>query len=71
MPEWVKRDAIRKEEILSAVVKSGRPYEKIMNFLNAGSDGEKAEKNWKFTYIQMMYVADHNSCPEGRSQGRN
>ena len=32
-----KRDAIRKEEILSAVVKSGRSYEEIMNFLNAGS----------------------------------
>ena len=39
-----KRDAIRKEEILSAVVKSGRSYEEIMNFLNAGSDGEKTEK---------------------------
>lgn len=38
-----KRDAIRKEEILSAVVKSGRSYEEIMNFLNAGSDGEKTE----------------------------
>jgi hypothetical protein len=37
-------DAIRKEEILSAVVKSGRSYEEIMNFLNAGSDGEKTEK---------------------------
>lgn len=36
--------AIRKEEILSAVVKSGRSYEEIMNFLNAGSDGEKTEK---------------------------
>ena len=32
------------EEILSAVVKSGRSYEEIMNFLNAGSDGEKTEK---------------------------
>ena len=44
MPEWVKRDAIRKEEILSEFVKSGRSYEEIMNFLNAGSDGEKTEK---------------------------
>ena len=35
---------IRKEEILSAVVKSGRSYDEIMNFLNAGSDGEKTEK---------------------------
>ncbi|MGI8254399.1 hypothetical protein [Blautia difficilis] len=32
------------EQILSAVVKSGRSYEEIMNFLNAGSDGEKTEK---------------------------
>ena len=39
-----KRDAIRKEDILSAVVKSGRSYEEIMNFLNAGPDGEKTEK---------------------------
>ena len=37
-----KRDAIRKEDILSAVIKSGRSYEE--NFLNAGSDGEKKEK---------------------------
>ena len=29
-----KRDAIRKDEILSAIVKSGRSYEEIMNFLN-------------------------------------
>ena len=42
--KYDKRDAIRKEEILSAVVKSGRSYEEIMNFLNAGSDGEKTEK---------------------------
>lgn len=30
----VKRDAIRKDEILSAIVKSGRSYEEIMDFLN-------------------------------------
>ena len=29
-----KRDAIRKDEILSAIVKSGRSYEEIMDFLN-------------------------------------
>ena len=29
-----KRDTIRKDEILSAIVKSGRSYEEIMNFLN-------------------------------------
>ena len=34
-----KRDAIRKDEILSAIVKSGRSYEEIMNFLN-GIDKE-------------------------------
>ena len=39
-----KRDAIRKEEILSAVVKNEwQSYEEIMNFLNVGSDGEKKE----------------------------
>ena len=37
-------NSIRKEEILSAVVKNGRSYEEIMNFLNAESDGEKTEK---------------------------
>ena len=52
-----KRDAIRKEEILSAVVKSGRSYEEIMNFLNAGSDGEKTEKDWKFTLYLMLSEA--------------
>ena len=40
-----KRDAIRKEEILSAVVKNEwQSYEEIMNFLHVGSDGEKKEK---------------------------
>ena len=40
-----KRDAIRKEEILSAVVKNEwQSYEEIMNFLNVVSDGEKKEK---------------------------
>ena len=29
-----KRDAIRNDEILSAIVKSGRSYDEIMNFLN-------------------------------------
>ena len=39
-----KRDAIRKEEILSAVVKNEwQSYEEIMNFLNVGSDGEKKD----------------------------
>ena len=52
-----KRDAIRKEEILSAVVKSGRSYEEIMNFLNAGSDGEKTEKqNYFEAQIQGLSI---------------
>ena len=52
-----KRDAIRKEEILSAVVKSGRSYEEIMNFLNAGSDGEKTEKqNYFESQIQRHSI---------------
>ena len=50
-----KRDAIRKEEILSAVVKSGRSYEEIMSFLNAGSDGEKTEKQNYFELQIQRY----------------
>ena len=47
----------RKEEILSAVVKSGRSYEEIMNFLNAGSDGEKTEKqNYFEAQIQGLSI---------------
>lgn len=38
-----KRDAIRKDEILSAIVKSGRSYEEIMNFLNV----EETERETK------------------------
>lgn len=39
-----KRDAIRKDEILSAIVKSGRSYEEIMNFLNMEeTEGETKE----------------------------
>ena len=52
-----KRDAIRKEEILSAVVKSERSYEEIMNFLNARSDGEKTEKqNYFESQIQRHSI---------------
>lgn len=36
-----KRDAIRKEELIAAVGKSGRSYEEILAFLN--TDSEKAE----------------------------
>lgn len=39
-----KRDAIRKEEIMSAIVKSGRSYEEIMEFLNVTVDEEKTEE---------------------------
>ena len=39
-----KRDAIRKDEILSAIVKSGRSYEEIMNFLNVGEIEGKTEE---------------------------
>ena len=38
-----KRDTIRKDEILSAIVKSGRSYEEIMNFLNV----EETERETK------------------------
>ena len=36
-----KRDAIRKEELIAAVEKSGRSYEEILAFLN--TDSAKAE----------------------------
>lgn len=39
-----KRDAIRKDEILSAIVKSGRSYEEIMNFLNVEETEGKTEE---------------------------
>lgn len=39
-----KRDAIRKDEIMSAIVKSGRSYEEIMSFLNVGENREIKEK---------------------------
>ena len=53
-----KRDAIRKEEILSAVVKNEwQSYEEIMNFLNVGSDGEKKEKqNYFESQIQRHSI---------------
>ena len=38
-----KRDAIRKDEILSVIVKSGRSYEEIMDFLNV----EETERETK------------------------
>ena len=39
-----KRDAIRTDEILSAIVKSGRSYEEIMNFLNVEETERKTEE---------------------------
>ena len=39
-----KRDAIRKAQILSAIVKSGRSYEEIMKFLNVGEIEGKTEE---------------------------
>ena len=39
-----KRDAIRKEEIMSAIVKSGRSDEEIMEFLNVAVDEEKTKE---------------------------
>ena len=49
-----KRDAIRKEEILSAVVKSGRSYEEIMNFLNAGSDGVSSGELFDAAFVGLF-----------------
>ena len=39
-----KRDAIRKDEILSAIVKSGRSYEEILKFLNVEETKDTAEE---------------------------
>ena len=49
-----KRDAIRKDEILSAIVKSGRSYEEIMNFLNV-EDTESETKTLSI-YSQDGYT---------------
>lgn len=38
-----KRDAIRKEEIMEAIVKSGRSYTEIMDFLNVAINKKKTE----------------------------
>ena len=37
------RDAIRKEEIMEAIVKSGRSYTEIMDFLNVAINKKKTE----------------------------
>ena len=54
-----KRDAIRKEEILSAVVKSGRSYEEIMNFLNAGI-GQYG--NYPDDYLHDVEICQSFAC---------
>ena len=70
-----KRDAIRKDEILSAIVKSGRSYEEIMNFLNVEETKEQtgnapqprlqcefqAENFWKFT-LRGLTFDQLNKC---------
>lgn len=33
-----KRDAMKKEEIVSAIIKSGRSYDEIMDFLNTSKE---------------------------------
>ena len=47
-----KRDAIRKDEILSAIVKSGRSYEEIMNFLNV-EETEREIKEYTRNALQL------------------
>ena len=36
-----KRDALRREELVKAIMKSDRTYEEVLAFLNAGDDEEK------------------------------
>ena len=52
-----KRDAIRKDEILSAIVKSGRSYEEIMKFLKVGESERETKEE----------TGMHHSCGCGAS----
>ena len=36
-----KRDALRRDELVKAIMKSDRTYEEVLAFLNAGDDEEK------------------------------
>ena len=36
-----KRDALRRDELVKAIMNSDRTYEEVMEFLNAGSEDEE------------------------------
>ena len=36
-----KRDALRRDELVKAIMKSDRTYEEVLAFLNAGEDEEE------------------------------
>ena len=36
-----KRDALRRDELVKAIMNSDRTYEEVMEFLNAGSEAEE------------------------------
>ena len=36
-----KRDALRRDELVKAIMKSDRTYEEVLEFLNAGSEDEE------------------------------
>ena len=36
-----KRDALRRDELMKAIMKSDRTYEEVLAFLNAGEDEEE------------------------------
>ena len=36
-----KRDALRRDELVKAIMNSDRPYEEVLEFLNSGSEDEE------------------------------
>lgn len=36
-----KREALQRDELVKAIMKSDRTYEEVLDFLNAGSGGEE------------------------------
>ena len=36
-----KQDALRRDELVKAIMKSDRTYEEVLEFLNTGSEGEE------------------------------
>lgn len=36
-----KQDALRRDELVKAIMKSDKTYEEVLEFLNSGTDGEE------------------------------